>query len=149
MLDKNSKIVICSSAGGHFTELLLAIGNNFDNCSKFMLSYQDLEIQDTSFIYLINPEKNLFKYFINFFQSFMKILKLRPDVFISAGAGIAIFPLIFSRLIGSKIIFIESLAYITKPTFSGRFCYWFSHLFIVQSEELLDYFPKAKLGRLL
>jgi len=74
----------------------------------------------------------------------------RPDVVISTGAGIVVFFCIFAKLLGCKLIFIESMARIQRPTLTARFLYRFADLFIVQWEGLLEYFPKAKfLGRLL
>lgn len=77
------------------------------------------------------------------------VLAERPDVVITTGAGIVVFFCIFAKLLGAKLIFIESMARIERPTMTARFLYPFSDLFIVQWPNLLKYFPKAKfLGRL-
>ena len=73
----------------------------------------------------------------------------RPDVVISTGAGIVVFFCVFAKLLGAKLIFIESMARIERPTLTARFLYPFSDLFMVQWPDLLEYFPKAKyMGRL-
>lgn len=77
------------------------------------------------------------------------VIAERPDVVITTGAGIVVFFCIFAKLLGAKLIFIESMARIERPTMTARFLYPFSDLFIVQWPNLLKYFPKAKfLGRL-
>lgn len=77
------------------------------------------------------------------------VLAERPDVVISTGAGIVVFFCVFAKLIGAKLIFIESMARVERPTLTARFLYPFSDLFIVQWPGLLKYFPRAKyMGRL-
>lgn len=74
----------------------------------------------------------------------------RPNVVISTGAGIVVFFCVFAKLLGAKLIFIESMARVERPTLTARFLYLFSDLFIVQWPNLTKYFPKAKyIGRLL
>jgi UDP-N-acetylglucosamine:LPS N-acetylglucosamine transferase len=74
----------------------------------------------------------------------------RPDIVISTGAGVVFFLCVWAKLFGCRIIFIESLARVTKPTLTGRLLYPFADLFLVQWEPLLKYFPKAVYrGRLL
>lgn len=73
----------------------------------------------------------------------------KPDVIISTGAGIVVFFCVFAKLLGAKLIFIESMAKIKKPTLTARFLYPFADLFFVQWPGLLKYFPKAQFaGRL-
>ena len=77
------------------------------------------------------------------------VLVERPDVVISTGAGIVVFFCIFAKLLGAKLIFIESMARIEKPTLTARFLYPFADLFIVQWPNLLKFFPRAEFfGRL-
>ena len=73
----------------------------------------------------------------------------RPDVVITTGAGIVVFFCLFAKLRGAKLIFIESMARVERPSLPARFLYPFSDLFMVQWPDLLEYFPKAKyMGRL-
>jgi UDP-N-acetylglucosamine:LPS N-acetylglucosamine transferase len=77
------------------------------------------------------------------------VLVERPDVVITTGAGIVTFLCVFAKLFGAKLIFIESMARIERPTLTAQFLYPFSDLFIVQWPGLLKYFPRAQyLGRL-
>jgi len=83
-------------------------------------------------------------------MSFYYAIKLRPDVVITTGAGIVVFFCVFAKMFGAKLIFVESMARIEKPTLTARMLYPFSDLFLVQWPQLQKYFPKAKfLGRLL
>ena len=73
----------------------------------------------------------------------------RPDIVISTGAGAVVFFCLFAKLLGAKMVFLESMAKVTRPTWTSRILYPFSDLFIVQWPELLKFFPRAKFfGRL-
>ena len=73
----------------------------------------------------------------------------RPDVVISTGAGAVVFFCIFAKLLGAKLVFLESMAKVERPTMTARVLYPLADLFMVQWPGLLKFFPKAKfLGRL-
>jgi UDP-N-acetylglucosamine:LPS N-acetylglucosamine transferase len=74
----------------------------------------------------------------------------RPDVIISTGAGVVVFFCVFAKLFGAKLIFIESMAKVEKPTLTARILYPISDMFFVQWPVLKSFFPKAQyLGRLI
>jgi len=73
----------------------------------------------------------------------------RPDIVITTGAGAVVFYCIFAKILGAKLIFIESMARVERPTWTARMLYPFADLFLVQWPGLLKFFPRAKyLGRL-
>ncbi|PEI96114.1 polysaccharide biosynthesis protein [Bacillus pseudomycoides] len=103
--------------------------------------------------YLVQQErKNIFFpiiFFINIVLSFWYVLKVRPKYIISTGAGAVIPFCIFGKVLGSKLIFIESFAKVQTPTITGRVLYRFADKFYVQWEELLSVYEKAEFkGRL-
>jgi UDP-N-acetylglucosamine:LPS N-acetylglucosamine transferase len=73
----------------------------------------------------------------------------RPDVIITTGAGVVVFLCVFCKLLGAKLVFLESMAKVERPTLTARLLYPFADLFIVQWPALLQFFPKAQFaGRL-
>jgi beta-1,4-N-acetylglucosaminyltransferase len=87
--------------------------------------------------------------FLGFILSIYYAILERPDVIITTGASVVVFFCIIAKLLGAKLIFIESMAKIERPTLTARILYPFANLFIVQWPGLLRFFPKAKfLGRL-
>jgi len=74
------------------------------------------------------------------------LLKERPDVVISTGGGEIAVPFCYAgRLLGAKIVFIETLARVTTRSAAGRLVYPVADLFLVQWESLLkEYGPKAQ-----
>ena len=92
---------------------------------------------------------NPLSWLVGAFLSLVIVIRQRPDVVITTGAGIVVFFCVFAKLFGAKLIFIESMARIKSPTLTARMLYPFADLFLVQWPGLLKFFPKAKyLGRL-
>ena len=66
-----------------------------------------------------------------------------PDIFISTGAGIAVPFFYIGKLLGKRLIFIESFTRINMPSLTGRLVYPISDLFFIQWDELKKHYPKA------
>lgn len=146
----NNIMLICS-AGGHSTELQYALeGVDLSKFNKqVFVSYNNFMADKYQYEYLLNPGRSLSKLLICSIHSLRLFLKYRPKVLISSGASIAVPMLLISFLFRRKIIFLESLAFIDEPTWTGRIAYKISSLFIIQNRELLRFYPKATLGRIL
>ena len=152
---KKGKVLFCSSAGGHYTELLqleplIKKYNGVVVTEKTALSIETVLPTD----YLIYSSKNegwiyLFKYFYVWLVSFFYFLKYRPKVIISTGVHSTIPMCIYGRLFGCKVIFIETVANLYKPSVTGKLMYHIATDFYVQWEELLEVYPKAKFGGII
>lgn len=109
------------------------------------------EMSKSSRVYSIPNinRRNPLSWFVGAFLSLVIVVRQRPDVVITTGAGIVVFFCVFAKLFGAKLIFIESMARIESPTLTARMLYPFADLFFVQWPGLLKFFPKAKYaGRL-
>jgi len=94
--------------------------------------------------------KTLKRSFICSAQEFRILLKVRPKAILSAGAGIAVPISLFGRLLGVKIIHVESASRISSLSLTGKIMYYVAHLFFVQWEPLKAKYPRAIFaGRLL
>jgi beta-1,4-N-acetylglucosaminyltransferase len=74
------------------------------------------------------------------------LLKERPDVVISTGGGEIAIPFCYAgKLMGAKVVFIETLARVTTRSAAGKLIYPIADLFLVQWESLLKlYGSKAQ-----
>ena len=70
----------------------------------------------------------------------------RPKYIVTTGAHTAGPMCCIGKLLGSKIIFIETMANINTKTTTGKYIYKFADLFIVQWEDMLKVYPKAVYG---
>ncbi|MGH7023404.1 MAG: beta-1,4-glucuronosyltransferase WelK [Caulobacteraceae bacterium] len=80
----------------------------------------------------------------NLFQSAGIILKERPDVVISTGAGSAFFAVLFARLTGARVVIIESFARFKGLSAFARAASPLAHHRIVQSPALKAHWPDAE-----
>jgi UDP-N-acetylglucosamine:LPS N-acetylglucosamine transferase len=87
--------------------------------------------------------RNVINFIRNFFLAIKVILKERPTVLISTGAGICVPFFILGKLFSIKTIYIESMARICGLSLSGKLVYLFSDIFIVQWPQLAASYKKA------
>jgi UDP-N-acetylglucosamine:LPS N-acetylglucosamine transferase len=116
--------------------------------NKYYVTYKTPHTQqilaDENKYFVIDPHLSKWKYLVNACQSLKHIIIERPDVVISTGAGIAIpTMLICKKLLGTKIIYIESAACVEKASKTGSFMYKYADLFLVQWPDMLQYYEKA------
>ena len=143
------KVCFAASLGGHLEEIskLDAIRERYDS---FLLTergeFNELKFCDhVIYVNQINRKERLFvpKFFFLFWVSLWVLLKEKPDIIISSGALVTYPICIWAKLIGKRVIYIESFARVDTPSLTGRLMYRVADLFIVQWQDLLAYFPKA------
>jgi UDP-N-acetylglucosamine:LPS N-acetylglucosamine transferase len=121
----------------------------FQGYPRFIATFrrEDTEKLAERVYYLIDPKRNPFKLLMNFLQSLWVVLRERPSVVITTGAGVVVPLCIIAKLLGAKIIYIESFARITSKSLSGILLYPVADLFFVQWRQLLEkYGNKARYG---
>jgi UDP-N-acetylglucosamine transferase subunit ALG13 len=80
----------------------------------------------------------------NFIRSAAIILRERPDVVVTTGAGAVFFCMLWGRLTGARVVAIESFARFDRPSLFARLAFPLAHDTVVQSALLADRWPKAK-----
>lgn len=142
-----SVCIICS-AGGHLSEALAATVQVKSN--KYYVTYDESHVRERlkgeEVYYVVDPHVSLFLYLKNALQSLHILLRKRPRVVISNGAGIALATCLLAKFAGSKLVFIENGARVTTPSRTGKLVYKFADLFIVQWKPMLKHYPKAVYG---
>ncbi len=140
------KICIVCSGGGHLSQALTISEVINDHEIYFvtcLLPHLKNGVGGFPTYFIIDPHVSAFKYVKNIFQSLRILLKQKPDVIISTGSGIAISTCLAGKLMGAKIIFIESGSRVINPSRTGQFMYRFCDLFIFQWESLKKFYPKG------
>ncbi len=151
---KQLKVCVACSPGGHLVQVR-QLAQVYEKYDYFYFTFsgpvaeslaKDSRVRTIPNIVRNNP----ISWFVGAYLSAKIALAERPDVVITTGAGVVVFFCVFARMLGAKVIFIESMAKVEKPTLTARFLYPFSNLFFVQWPDLIKFFPKAKFeGRLL
>lgn len=151
--NNDMKLAIACSTGGHMVQVrqLTPVYERYEHFYFTFCGGIADEIKKTSRVRAIPNivKHNPLSWIIGAVLSLHIVIKERPDVVITTGAGIVVFFCLFAKLFGAKLIFIESMARIESPTLTARMLYPFADLFLVQWPGLLKFFPKAKyVGRL-
>ncbi len=144
----SNSVVVIASAGGHLREARLATSRL--GVKPVYITYKAPHLSSTksddAFYYVIHPRRNPLRLLGNAIQALWLVLKLHPRVVITTGADVAVPFSIFARMVGAKLIYIESGANISSPTLTGKILYHFADLFIVQWKAVTKFFPKAVHG---
>ena len=148
------KIIFISSTGGHFSELMMLkpIFKDYDYHIVTEKTVSTISLRDeykNRIHYLIygtrvHKVRYFFKTVCNTIKSLGIFIKVRPKAIVTTGAHTCMPMCIIGKLLGAKIVFIETYANVYTPTKSGKFIYKFADKFIVQWEDLLKIYPNAK-----
>lgn len=83
-------------------------------------------------------------------QSWVALRAYRPHAVLSSGPSMAVPVSVLARLLGMRVVFVETGSRVTALSMTGRMMYWVANLFIVQWPELAASYPRAiYAGRLL
>jgi UDP-N-acetylglucosamine:LPS N-acetylglucosamine transferase len=156
------KICLECADGGHLDEML-SILDAFDEHAVFFVTFNTMTTKElpkvAKTLYIKNfkgaidpvklPKPAFWLYTILYLvrrviPCFIILRKERPDVIISTGGGVTIPLCYLGKLLGVKIIYIESMARINQPSGTGRFIHPIADLFLVQWESMLKFYRKAK-----
>ena len=150
------RVMFIASTGGHLEELLQLepMFSKYDYCliTENTKSNQYLKKQygkkvrylvyGTKYHFLSYP----FKLLWNCFLSLYYYLKFRPDYIITTGVHTAGPMCCIGKILGSKIIYIETFANMVTKTVTGKLLYPISDKFIVQWESMKKIYPNAEFG---
>jgi len=150
------RILFIASAGGHLSELL-ALRPMFDRYDSFLMTEKTKSSEALTkqfqhkmgfLLYgtMAHPFSYPFKLLGNCFISLYYYLKFRPKFVITTGVQSAGPMCCIAKIMGSKIIYIETFANIETKTATGRIIYYFADYFVVQWKSMLKLYPKAEYG---
>lgn len=153
MSTRNIKICLVTSSGGHLWEVL-TLKNWWRRYQRFWVSFDREDAKELLFservYYAHYPEhRNIFNFLRNLFLAVKILTKERPNLIFSTGAGIAPPFFFIGKILGAKLVFMETYDFIKHPTVSGRLVYPISNIFLVQHESQKKFYKKGKYwGRL-
>lgn len=153
---KKKRVLFISSTGGHLDELM-QLKPMFDKYEYHIVTEKtksNLNLKNkfpNKVSYLVYGTKlNMlsypFKLLYNSFLSLFIFLKFRPKYIVSTGSHTAGPMCCIGKILGSKIIYIETFANSKTKSVAGSLVYKFADLFIVQWEDMLELYPKGVYG---
>ena len=146
-------VLFISSTGGHLDELmqLKALFDKYNyhiitEKTKSNVKLKD-KYQDRIGFLVYGTKLHKFSYIFNLlynsFKSLYYYIKIHPDYIITTGTHTAGPMCCIGKILGSKIIYIETFANINTKTSTGRLIYHFADHFIVQWPSMKKLYPKA------
>lgn len=149
---KKKRVMFISSVGGHLTQML-ELNKIFDDYDYVLITEKtdvtlDLKDKYKMDFLMYGTRKYIFHYllvcFVNFFKTIYLFIKYRPKVIVTTGTHTTVMMCYLGWIMRRKIIFIESFAKRESTTLSGKMVYPIATTFIVQWEDMLKFYPKAK-----
>ena len=150
------KLLFISSTGGHLSEMLQlrSLFKKYDyhivtEKTKSNLALKDEYKDKIDFLVFGTKDHMLtypFKLLYNCFKSIYLYIKIHPDYIITTGAHTAGPMCYLGKILGSRIIYIESFANVNTKTVTGKLVYPIADRFYVQWEEMKKLYPNAVYG---
>lgn len=140
------KICIVSSCGGHLTEVR-CLKPAYEAYEHFyVLDDEALLPEDMrSRTYFVTHSERDWKFLLNLWEAFKILRRERPQVILSTGAGVAVsFAVVGRAFFRTRVIFVETITRVDRPSLTGRLMYGLAHDFFYQWQALGRYFPKAR-----
>lgn len=146
------KIALVANSGGHLNQLLQLHAfykqhafffiTNETACSAALAAKEKVHFVDNFILkqllrsWSLGPIDNLV-------QSYRILRKENPDLVVTTGAGVAFGSCLAAKLLGKKLVFIESIARVYHPSTFGRLVHRWADLVLVQWKHLTSHYKGA------
>ena len=133
-------IAMVASRGGHLTQIQKifpkdVVGNN----KTIFLTERNPKTEKLSNVYFFKILwTNPFDYLIAINKCLKIFKKEKIRLIITTGAQIGLPAVIAGKILKIKTIFIDTIIRVKTPTYSAKFCYPFSDIFLVQHPEMKE-----------
>ena len=150
MVKPKDKLWIClvASAGGHISQLL-RLADSWRDYETFCITTTQVmrdKLRDHGKVYIVgecNREHPL-RVVMVMLRCIRVVLKERPDVLISTGAAAGCIMCFLGKLLGAKVIWVDSVTNVERISLSGRMVRHISDLFLVQWPELAKQYSNVE-----
>jgi UDP-N-acetylglucosamine:LPS N-acetylglucosamine transferase len=150
MAKSKEKLRIClvASAGGHVTQLL-RLAESWNGHEAFGITTSNIvgeKLKKYGSVYIVgecNREHPL-RVILVLIRCIKVILREKPDVVLSSGAAAGCMGCFLGKLLGAKVIWIDSIANVGQISLSGRMVRYIADLFLVQWPELAEQYNNVE-----
>ena len=144
MSARRRKVLLVSSSGGHWTELrrLSPAFDPFERVWCSVLGEMRAEVAPDAFHLVPDATRwNKLRLAWSALRVLVVLLRVRPDVVVSTGAAPGYFAVLFSRLVGARSVWLDSVANAEELSMSGRKAARKATLALTQWPELGEALP--------
>jgi UDP-N-acetylglucosamine:LPS N-acetylglucosamine transferase len=139
-------LLVCSS-GGHLTQLY-NLRPWWERLDRTWVTFDKPDatslLAGERAVWAYHPTtRNVWNLLRNTGLAWRTVRRLRPDLVVSTGAGVALPFFLVGKLFGARTVYIEVFDRIDSATLTGRLCRPFSDRFLLQWEEQKKVYPKG------
>ncbi len=148
--DKKTQLKIClvASAGGHISQLLklAATWNGYETFCVTTTRVVRNNLSKLGEVYVVGEcnRQHPIRVIAVFLRCLRIMLRERPDVVISTGAAAGCMLCFLCKMIGAKVVWIDSITNVERISLSGRMVRYIADLFLVQWPELAGRYKKVE-----
>jgi len=140
MARKIPTVLAISSGGGHWVQLL-RVRPAFADCNVIYATVSDeyrVDLEPGAILCVV-PDSNLWNK-LNLVRSAVAILllllRIRPDVVVTTGAAPGYFAARIGKMVGARVVWIDSIANAEELSLSGKMAGRFADLWLTQWSHL-------------
>jgi len=148
--DKHKQLRIClaASAGGHISQLL-KLAESWNGYETFCVTTTEVvrdKLSKFGGVYVVGECNR--QHPVRVIKVLLGCIRIafreRPDVVISTGAAAGCMLCLLGKMLGAKIIWIDSITNVERISLSGRMVRYVADLFLVQWPELAGRYKKVE-----
>lgn len=142
------KIALVGSSGGHLAQLYM-LKKFWASKERFWVTFDKPDsrsiLKDEKCYWCYYPtNRSIINLLKNLILAIKVLLREKPDLIVSTGAGSAVPFFWVGKLLGIKLVYIEVYDRIDMPTLTGKLVYPITDIFVLQWEEQKKFYPKGK-----
>jgi len=155
------KLLVILGEGGHTKEIVTLVEMLGDQVDDRPLEYVYLLVADDTVsaskisrpgpVYRVRRPRDkahhllgdVLKTLQSAWQSWSILRQVRPAALLTSGPAVAVPACVLARLMGVRVIFVETGSRVTALSLTGRIMYHVAHLFFVQWPGLQARYPRA------
>jgi UDP-N-acetylglucosamine:LPS N-acetylglucosamine transferase len=146
--DTPMKICIAASSGGHLSQML-KLADSWQGYETFYITTLEVvreKLQKLSRVYVVGEcnHKRPVRVMKVMIRCIKVVLRERPDVVMSTGAAAGCMACFIAKLLGAKIIWIDSITNVERISLSGRMVRRIADLFLVQWPDLASQYESVE-----
>ena len=151
---KRVRVALVCSSGGHLSHLL-ALRPWWEQTDRFWITFGTTDsrtalAKETAYWAFHPTNRNPMNLIRNTLLAVRILMRERPSLIVSSGAGVAVPFFYVGRLLGARTVFLEVVDRVTTATLTGRLVRPVTDVYAVQWPEQMTLYPRAHLiGRLL
>jgi UDP-N-acetylglucosamine:LPS N-acetylglucosamine transferase len=145
---ERAQLLLVSSVGGHLLQLV-ALRNAWSGFTRVWVTFDGADsralLADERVVHAYGPTvRNVPNFLRNLVLAAKVLRRVRPVAVVTTGAGVAVPFALVARLLGARVVYVETLARIDTPSLSYRLSRPFVSRTYVQWPELVRSHPAAR-----